>query len=58
MKKGTIVLTEEQANVLIDLLDVATKTLGLKAAGNALTLTNIVLKAFEPVKEEEVTVTN
>ena len=52
MKKGTIELTEEQANVLIDLLDVATKTLGLKAAGNALTLTNIVLKAFEAVKEE------
>jgi len=53
MKKGTIELTEDQANVLIDLLDVATKTLGLKAAGNALTLTNIVLKAFEPVKDEE-----
>ena len=49
-----VLLTEQEANALIDLLDVAVKSQGLSAAQNALVLVSKLQKAFaeSPIENE------
>ena len=48
-----ISFTEEEANALINLMDIAVKANGLKAAGNALQLTVKLQQAFQEVVEAQ-----
>lgn len=52
MKKGTIELTEQEANKLIDLVNIAIKVKGLEEAAAGIFFLNKVQEAFKP--EEEV----
>ena len=54
MNEKSVMLTEEEGSVLIQLLDVAVKAEGLKHAQNALVLTSKVQQAFteEPKVEK------
>jgi hypothetical protein len=52
--KKTIELTENEANALIAIIDVANKAEGLKLAGNCIHFATLLQNAFktEPAKEE------
>ena len=48
-----VLLTEQEANVLIGLLDVAVKSDGLKVAQNALALVSKLQQAFQETPEPQ-----
>lgn len=50
-----ISFTEEEANALINLIDIAVKTNGLRSAGDALALVSKLQKAFQsPVENSPI----
>lgn len=52
MKKGLLELTEEQASVLLTIINIAVQAKGLEAAEAGLFFKNVITKAFE-IKEEK-----
>ena len=53
MKNYTIELTEQEVNVLIDCLDIAVKSVGLKGSYSITVLAMNVSKQIEESKKEE-----
>lgn len=53
MKKSTIEITEDQANVLIQLLDVASKARGLEVAQPCAFFHTLIKEAFKKEEEEK-----
>lgn len=53
MEKGTITLTIEEAQVLINMINIAVKSVGLEAAESALIFTKKIQESFIPKKDEE-----
>ncbi len=51
MKKGKIELTEEEANILINLINIANKVEGLKNANDCLYFYKLITEAFKPEVE-------
>lgn len=51
MNEGNLTLTQEEGNALIELIDVALKTNGLKSAQNSLVLVNKIQLAFQEQQE-------
>jgi len=54
MEAGNISITQEEGNILIQLIDTAVKTDGLKSAQNALYLTSKIQQAFIEVPTTEI----
>jgi len=52
METGNISMTQEEGNILIQLIDTALKNDGLKSAQNALYLTSKIQQAFVEVPED------
>jgi hypothetical protein len=52
METGNLSITQEEGNILIQLIDTALKNDGLKSAQNALYLTSKIQQAFTEVPED------
>lgn len=49
--KKSIELTEQEANALLAIIDIANKAEGLKISGNCIHFANLIQSAFKPAEE-------